>query len=378
MKTPGRLNINYLSQIVLDIGKLTFCMPHIHFGFDDANGVNIHLAKNGTDLNISRNSKGIRFDRKNPITKIRDFDDGKNGDVTESDDTYGIAVSDEYVKNPKYNIVLNTYKSLEKQSEFMSTLDSQTVEGRQKVQDLHGDDPSKDYVESWFESGVAIYDGAAANWTFENRKFTGLTSEQIATFNQKLLTTMKGVYAYNPNYAMIAVNIGDAIIENKQLQIVSYLISRDAVLEEICLNDYVGIGNITFSKYFELLNKHSEISIKESNKFKGQINFTADLTFCGGVDNYLISQLTYNIPLPLEYQKELLFQQDDKILVKHNDGNNSLLNGKINRKTLYGFYHDTNINKLIELDVSNYHIDNNGELWIKYIDKYKKSGYNKE
>ena len=374
IKAPGRLNINYLSSIVSDIGKLTFCMPHVHYGFDDGNGVNIHLAANRTDLNISRNSKQIRFNRENPITQIRDFEDREKDKVTESDDTYGIAVSNEYANNPKYNMVLNTYKSLEQQSEFISTLDSQTVAGRQRVLDLH-----KDPWDAWFESGKAIYDGAQDYYTFENSKFTGLTSEQIAVFNQKLLTTMKGVYAYNPNYATIAVNIGDAIIENKQIQIVSYLVSCNASLsKELCLNDYVGIGNISFSKYFELLNKHSNISIKESGKFKGQINFTADLTFCGGVDNYLISQLTYNISLPIEYQKELLFQQDDKILVKHNDGNNSLLNGKINKKTLYGFYHDVNLNKLIELDVSNYHIDKNGELWIKYIDKYKKSGYNKE
>jgi hypothetical protein len=274
-------------------------------------------------------------------------------------------------------MVLNTYKSLEKQSEFISTLDFELIEGRQKVQDLHG--KAEDFWEAWFVSGVAKYDGAGANYTFKNRKFTGLTSEQIAIFNQKLLTTMKGVYAYNPNYAMLAVNIGDAIIENKQLQFVSYLISRNASLsKEIRLNDYIGIGNISFSKYFELLNKYSEISIKESDKFIGQINFTADLTFCGGVDNYLISQLTYNIPLPLEYQQELLFQQNNKILVKHDNKNSSSLNGKINKKSLYGFYHDENVNKLIELDVSNYHIDHNGELWIKYIDKYKKSGYNKE
>ena len=72
--------------------------------------------------------------------------------------------------------------------------------------------------------------------------------------------------------------------------------------------------------------------------------------------------------------KELLQQDSSKVIIIHEDGSRSYVEGTLDRKALYGFVD----NKLIQLDVSNYQIDESGVLKVLYagngIPNYIQSG----
>ena len=312
IKMPGKLNTGEPLKKMADyVGKLTFCQPHAH-GFSEVNGVNVYA-----------NSKGYGI-----------YSSEKTGIVPTSD----------LFTNPKYNLSLNTTESLLNYNEFISTLDFNRIEGNVKTSDLNTKE-----VDSMPE-------------------FTGFTGSQVSTFNKKLLKTMSSVYAYNPDYDFIEINKGDVSIDNKQLSFESNLISVASGFTFDAgktLNDYIYLGNMCFSNYLNHLKTHSGITVIENNKPLKEVQFSPNLLYCGlNEENpYFLTSLTYNVSTPEDFVSDLELHIDDVVVVKHSDGNSSIIEGTPNPKALYGFDQDSQ--KLVQLDVSNYTIDNDGVLNLK-------------
>ena len=101
---------------------------------------------------------------------------------------------------------------------------------------------------------------------------------------------MKGIYAYNPDYNSLIVKVGDVSILDNKIRFTSNIISENADInfaEGKTLNDFVAIGNMQFTSYFENLKKHSNnsIIIKNGDSWIPQINFTENIDYCGGKNN---------------------------------------------------------------------------------------------
>ena len=358
IKVPGKLNAQAMREVCLNIGKLSFCTPHVHSSLNERYGVNIHgtasldaFKQMGIDvvLNVSSNLGQYRWNAKNGK-----FEEWKEkGDSM--DHTYGIAVSDEYAQSPQFNLALNTYKSLEQNSEFISTIYYKTNNGRQRGFDLDGE---------YFSD---VWTNEKPPKKYKNREFTGFNAQQLADFNKLLIQTMKGIYAYNPDYNYVTSSTGNTLIQDNEIKFNSNIIISDAKLQPLVINDYLGLGSsekyIKISDYLTELKNHSDISVKDDNdEFLSQINFTVDLTNCGSDIPVLISSLTYQATIPDNMYKELLQQDSNKVIIIHEDGSRSYVEGTLDKKALYGFVD----NKLIQLDVSNYQIDESGVLKVLY------------
>jgi hypothetical protein len=64
-------------------------------------------------------------------------------------------------------------------------------------------------------------------WAVE---YNELSASQLEQYNKALITTMKSVYAYNPDYDSYKTKIGNVIVQNKNTQIITNLISTNAKL----------------------------------------------------------------------------------------------------------------------------------------------------
>ena len=345
IKTAGKLNTgDPLKQMVQYIGKLTFCQPHAH-GLSDIYGVNIHEGSSASFYGIP--------------PEVGGWDAGDS-----DDDTMGTAPRSFLLNNPKYNLCVNTKNAVAYNSEFISTIDWKEIEGQ--VLGINVDNAS---------------DAKGGVWkTYKMREYTGFTSDQVATFNKKLLKTMSSVYAYNPDYDSLEVNVGNVSVQKRQAKFVSNLINTHSDLEftgNLSLNDFIYLGPIKFSDYLVWLNKYSEnsegvklaVTSKKDDKVitLEQLQFIPSFTYCGTSDaNYLISSLTYNTPTPVELEDELSFKASNTLVIKHSDGNIDFITGTPNKKALYGF--NSELKKLIQLDVTNYTIDSEGNLKLNSND----------
>ena len=341
IKIQGKLNTGEpLKQLVRYIGKLSFCQPHAH-GLSETNGVNIYQIQN--DYGVAPEYGGW---------KTRDQWDGAHSD--DYDDCYGIIPINVMFNSPKYNMSLNTKNTINYYSEFLSTLNYETGKGK-----IYGYD---------------LGDQKSLVWSSEQlmRKFTGFTGSEIATFNQKMLETMKHVYAYNPDYDSLTVNVGNISLQNYNPYFTSNLFSYNANLEfkEQTLNDFIYIGPIKFSNYLLQLKKYSEssdgtfIEVQNKTQFLPQVQLIPGYNYCGLNNSYyLVSSLTYNTPVPKDLEAELEFSASDNIVIKHSDGSNTFMKGIPNKKVLYGY--NEKFKKMIQLDVSNYTIDVDGKLTVK-------------
>jgi hypothetical protein len=72
------------------------------------------------------------------------------------------------------------------------------------------------------------------------------------------------------------------------------------------INDFICIHSTKFDKYLELLEYHSNISTNTE-----QVQFKADLTYCGSDTPILLSTLTYNTSAPNNLKDDLSFSLDD-------------------------------------------------------------------
>lgn len=340
IKTAGKLNAgDPLKQLISNIGKLTFCQPHAH-GLSEVNGVNLHEGNSTNNYGIPSEAGG----------------GGKYGDMDSNDKTYGIAPRDYLFKHPKYNLCLNTKNSINYYSEFISTLDYKEISSSIW---LYNTNTTEDDAPHWYGPTTL-------------REYSGFTGSDISTFNKKMLETMKHVYAYNPDYDSLTVNLGNIALQTYNPNFTSNLLSIDSKLElgTKIFNDFLYLGPINLSTYLTLLEKHSKnvngefIKTTDKGRILSQLEFKPGFDYCGTPENYyLISQLTYNTPVPQEIEAELEFSTSDNIVIKHHDGSNTFMKGSPNKKVLYGYNQD--YDKMIQLDVSNYSIDSEGVLKVK-------------
>lgn len=295
--TLGQFNAGEpLKYLTPYIGKLTFCQPHVH-GLGDSNS---------TTLQKSGNS----------------FYFGQKPDPTK-----------QYKKSALYNISLNTKSAINYNTEFISSIEHDTIEIENSVK----------------------------------RVYTGITGDKLENFNKCLLTTMASVYAYNPDYNTLNVKVGQPNVIDNKVQFVSNIISKDASFKFSSgetLNDYVYIGSIKFSDYLNKLTTYSNIITKSNNTVVPQLQFQPDCTYCGESPNaYLLSPLTYKTEAPQDIISDLTFSKSDLTVVRHSDGSLKVITGTPDKKTLYG-WGDSGV--LVKLDVSNYTIDANGKLTVSF------------
>lgn len=330
--SAGLLNTGTpLKQVVPYIGKLTFCMPHAH-AVSDTYGVNVHEQTDGTGGIPPKEGTWPVYDQ--------------NDDV---EACFGISPSHWLYNNPRYNMVMNTKASMLGYSEFISTLEYQHRTGR-----AYGGNVGGDHEQHWV-------------YNLNIREYVGFSGSQLELFNKRMLKTMSSVYAYNPDYDSLQINVGDIKIEDFQPKFTSTLLSRNAKFDfgDLSLNDFIYLGTIKISDYLSLLHKYSEneegtrINMYYQDKPDARIEFAPNYLHCGDSENYyLISSLTYNTPIPTDLEDELSFRNNDMVVVKHSDGSNTFIQGTPDKRTLYGFKD----NQLIQLDVSNYSIEPDGSL----------------
>lgn len=335
----GLLNTgNPLKQVVPYIGKLTFCMPHAH-AVSDTYGVNIHEQTDNTGAIPPKDGTWPNY--------------GSNDDP---EACFGINPRYWLYDNPHYNMVMNTKASMLAYSEFISTLEYESMTGRAYGGNTAGTDET-DWV-----------------YNLNMRKYVGFSGSQLELFNRRMLETMSSVYAYNPDYDSLQVNVGDIKIEDFQPKFASTLLSKNAKFDfgNLSLNDFIYLGTIKVSDYLSLLHEYSEneegtrINMYYQNKPDARIEFTPNYLHCGDSENYyLVSSLTYNTPIPNDLEDELSFRNNDVVVVKHSDGSNTFMQGTPDKRVLYGYHKD--YQKLIQLDVSNYTINSDGKLSLNAI-----------
>ncbi len=327
-RTAFKLNTGEpLKNISTSIGKLTFCQPHVHGFYDDLEygNCNIHYNPSNKKLVIPK-------------------EDGNWKISGHHDDAYGIVPSSYMLRVPRFNLSLNTIDSLKYYDTFISAID---YEGVSPVK-ISGWDANKgNYAHSEHLSEGII--------------FSGFTGKQVAEFNKCLITTMKDIYAYNPDYDLLTVNTGKVTLQEYSPIFLSNIINIYSQFKEgTNLNDHIYIGNVSVSKYLKLLGTHSNI---EKIYEKEQVQFVADFEYCGTEDTpYLITSLTYKASIPEEYSQELNFNTSNKVVLKDSEGQIQVIEGVPNKKALYGY--NKEIGKLIQLDVSNYTIDEDGNLLV--------------
>lgn len=334
IRTAGKLNTgNPLKHVVPSIGKLTFCQPHAH-GLSQTNRVNIHEGDGAEKY------YGI------PPEVIYNENVGDS-----EDDTYGAAPRDYLFDHPKYNLSLNTKNSIEYNGEFVSTLEWNILKGK-KVWLVNVN--NSEFQQKWVSD-------------IDMREYTGFTGEEVARFNKNMINTMKSVYAYNPDYDYLTVNIGEVSLQKYNPSFTSNLLNTSSDFGNINLNDFIYFGSMTFSNYLKNLKDHSgevkKINTGEGETIIKQLQLTPGFDYCGTPENYyLISPLTYNTPVPQELAQELEYSTSNIIVIKHANGENDYLEGTPNKKALYGY--NSTYKKMVQLDVSNYTIGNDGTLLL--------------
>ena len=345
IKTHCKLNSgDPLKQMVTHIGKLAFCQPHAHGMSSGDNGVNLYES-DGAFFGIAPDYGGY---------KMRD--EGWFGD-DEWDNTYGRIPRTYLNSYPRYNMSLNTKNAFNYYSEFISTLEYDTVSGR-----IWGYEKEENYGPN--QNGAPIK---------TMRAYTGFTASEVEQFYSKLVTTLKSIYVYNPDYNSLPVNVGSVSVSDNKPRFTSNIVNNRSQLNfdsGKSLNDYIYLGPISFANYIKYMEQHSEDV--NGNKFTvykdgspiPQLQLKPNFTYCGtDVNCYLVSSLTYNMPTPSELEQELAFKATSSTVIKHHDGSVETISGTVDKKALYGYHQESK--KLIQLDVSNYEINNKGELTIK-------------
>ena len=261
---------------------------------------------------------------------------------------------------PRFTMALNTISSLKYYSKFISTMDYYVPKVNMEAE----------YANT-SHNGIGL---ATIGEHYDSRRqYTGINPSDLEHFNKCLLETMKSVYAYNPDYDSLLVKAGDVIVQKNPITFGSNVISTKSELalpEDKSFNDFIYIGPILFSNYIKYMQNFSEYqstvikTYDENNKPLPQVAFAANLRYCGTPDSYyLVTQLNYNTDTPQVFEDELSYKRTDEISVKHHDGKVERIVGIPDKKALYGFDHNKKL--LIQLDVSNYKIDQNtGKLTL--------------
>jgi hypothetical protein len=123
-----------------------------------------------------------------------------------------IDVANKDIQSVNQSIIsLNTKNSIDYYSEFIATIE---------YRDEYNNNSVRDYVHSEISS---------------------------IKFNKSVVDIMKHVYAYNPDYDQLKVNVGEVTLQNYSPSFTSNIISSDAKLELDDINDYIYLGPIKLS-----------------------------------------------------------------------------------------------------------------------------------
>ena len=280
----GILNTAYLDNVLPKIGKLAFYAPHVH-AIEDSYLSCIKYLNDNT-----------------AVCGLYDSDPVKN-------------------KVKRFNMVAHTNAMFSQKSEFYSVV----------------------------RGGTIKVDGHTVP------TYTSVTPSALQRINQVMVSDMKKLYAYNPDYDFLDSYTGDVKVVNDKIQFISNLISKDSIFNfsaNESLNDYIFIGPIKVSSYIKYLhtystNNYGSLDIYKNDVFvKSQIQFTPNYSFCGGdKEPYLVSTITYNIPITNDIGSDLEHTSSSSIIVKHHDGNATIISGDLDKKELYCF--DETSNKLL-------------------------------
>lgn len=299
----GKLNSgDPLKYNIQSIPKLAFCLPHAH-GVGEKSWVNI------VDITEKVPSEDASF----PV-----FGSRMANTLTTDKNLFAKV----YLDFPRYSSSLLTSNVVDYQSVFIPTIDYRVT----------------------FNSNRRGRVG-----------FTGLTGEQLTTFNKALLNTMKSVYAYNPDYSTMMVCKGSVEVSDLQPIFTSNIISTKASLANIEIGEYITLQEYELKTYMDDLGKH----------VKTNLQFGCNLEHCGSGDGgYLVSQITYKLPKPTTISSDFYMDSSNQILIKQADGTilQKNFSGTINKRALYGF--DEANSNLIQLNASNYTIDSEGNLTL--------------
>ena len=280
----GLLNTAYLDNVLPKIGKLAFYAPHVH-AIDDS-----YLSC-------------IKYvDSYTPVVGLYDSDPIQN-------------------KVKRFNMVAHTNLMFSQKSEFYSTISG-----------------SEMYVDGRYLPA-----------------YTSVTAKSLEQINKHLVKDMQYFYAYNPDYDMLDSYTGEVNVQDPQIQFISNLISKDSAFKfnsSESLNDYIFIGPIKVSNYIKYMYIYSENNYgtldiyKNGTLVKSQIQFVPNYSFCGGdKEPYLVSTITYNIPMNNDIGSDLEHTSSSSVIVKHHDETATIISGDLDKKELYVF--DKQSNKLL-------------------------------
>lgn len=326
---PGKLNSgNAYKEMLKYIGKLTFCQPHAHV-YSGAYGANVYYQDTEKFL-IPSGSVPYKW----------------GGDW---DDAGGTYPSLDLKHSPRYNMSVHTTQAVAYATKFISSMEWNVESGFTIFRD-HTDN---------YNTGSLPVDNM--------REFIGFDGKQISTFATKLLKTMSCIYAYNPDYDQLEVQKGTVSIQNYTPSFISNLLSVDSEFifpTGKCLNDYIYFGDMCFTNYLIFLQNYSDIKIfSDGEVINKHLKFTENKLYCGTSDSYfLLNTLTYNTPVPTDLENSLTYDLSQITTIKHSNGSITTVQGKPNKRKLYGYLTDETC--LVELDVSNYTIENDGKLTI--------------
>lgn len=336
-----------MKQILPYIGKLSFCQPHAHAIYPNE-GVSVHgnMKTYGGSYASEFTSRFNSGHEYYLIPPHHGGDKLHDSWADSYDNTWGSIPTSRMFEKPLYNMVLNTENSIKLQSEFISSMYHSVLTGKSALYAS-----TSDGWMQWESCGDA-------------RQFVGLTGEQLSNFNEKLIETMRWVYAYNPDYNTYKHLSGNTVIDDLRVQVASNIVNNNSAFNfesGKSLNDFVCLGNVVISDYLNNLNTYSDINVKNSKgDWLDSLQFIYDMTYCGtDTSPYLLTSLTYNFPSDVNMNSDFSMSNTSTI-VRMYDGTIIPISGTVNPNSLYGYNKDTNC--LWMLDVSNYTINYKGEL----------------
>lgn len=341
--SAGKANSGEVMKFILPfIGKLSFCQPHAHAIYPEE-GVSVHGNTSGANGKYSSGHDYYLIPPHYGEKKLHD------SWADSYDNTWGSIPATRMFDKPLYNMVINTENSIKLQSEFISSMPHTVLTDKSGLYAS-----TSDGWMQWMSCGNA-------------RGFVGLDGNQLANFNEKLLKTMEGVYAYNPDYNTHKVLNGKTNISDFGVQVVSNIINTESEFvftSGKTLNDFIYLGNVQMTSYLEMLQQYSGIKVSKivngSTTLLDALQFIPDLTYCGTNEYpYLVTSLTYNFISDQSITSDFNSERATTI-VRTSDNKQIIISGSVNTNGLYGY--DSDKNCLWLLDVSNYKISSDGTL----------------
>ena len=319
--TYRTLNASLVPNLSRYIGKLAFCMPHVHT-MSEESGTNFVYASDDYVCVTTEN-----YFAEEPLTT----------------DYAGV--------KPTNLAYANAFSS-------MCCITKGTYYGTEYV-----------VTNGFVKHENSIQDKCNVNWNKDTTKtyycpLFGISSVYtLDEFNSNLVTTMSSIYGYNPELYPRMVKVGDIYVTDNKVSFNSNVVVSDATLSIPSgkyFSHYIAFGGVSIYDYLSKLKQYSHIKVlDDSGVPMEQVDIQPNLKLCGGESSrVLLTSLTYNTPKPNDIN--ISFDSNVAGAVRHSDGTIVPIKGAANPDVLYGWDDDNKC--LVELDVSNYKIDADGTL----------------